>query len=737
MSRILAIGNESSVLGQVRSALEADGHEVSVCSDPATAPAVAEQLRPAAIVLDVMLPASSGVWVPPKGGKWDVPDEGDVLGALRDNPRTKPIPVLLYSALKRPVDRIRVLRAAADDCLAKPADAEQLRSHVAELIGRGPRIEADLQGSLELFTLAEVLELLDSELKTGELSVFGETAAGMLELVEGRIGGAFFETLHGREAVLAMCTLEHGRFEFNELGADGVRSLPPGKAIGVRSVILEIEWLENELADLGSEPSPGELLRLTGKECPPIPEQMRELPFDEVLHLVEDLEGLTLGDLVDYSVAAALRLRLILAWLRSQGLLEAIEQPPPDQLAGASPPTTQLEGEVPRPAVGEPEGAGPEATTRVLVVDDSSMMRGFLTRLYQRDPRLEVVGAARDGKEALSMLSHLRPDVVSLDLFMPVLDGVATLKRIMLTQPTPTVIVTAGNPDDLSEAVESCMRFGALGFVRKPHNSPAERAEQENAILEQIHNAAGAEVTGIRMFADRGRANRIRSVPGPCRGLVVISGGVGSDRPLQRLLAEMPADLPVAVVAELSLAAGFLRAFHSLAEKSSVFSVELAEPGKELRGGVCYLAGREQKLRIGGEKSRPVLEAPGGGSLFRDAVDLFGAASMGILLSGEGEPPGQGLLEMRVASGFTLVQNPATCVHPEQTRRARELELVDVFASPAQLAGAVTRWVLSRLEQTSDASPSRGTSDLSASGGTSDLSVSGGTSRLSAPAPRN
>ncbi len=717
MSRVLAIGNELKALAEVRSVLETEGHEIGVCSDPTMASAVAEQLRPAVIVLDVLKPESSGIWVPPRGGNWDllrdVPQEGDVIGMLRKNPRTRTVPVLLYSALTRPGDRIRGLRAAADGYLAKPATPESLRAHVAELIARGSRVEADLQGPLEIFNLPEVLELLDSELKTGELSVFGDATAGMLDLVEGRIGGAFFETLHGREAVLAMYTLENGHFEFNKHDIEGVESLPPGKAIGVRSVVLEIEWLESELASLSSsEPSPDDLLRLTGKQCPPISEQFRELPFDEVLHLIEDLEGLTLGDLVGYGVAAALRLRLVLAWLRHQGVVEVVEQPPQDQLAEALPPSAEAQ----RRPLGEPDGAGPKVY-RVLVVDDSSMMRGFLSRLYQRDPQLEVVGAARDGKEALSMLSYLRPDVVSLDLFMPVLDGVATLKRIMLTQPTPAVIVTAGDPDDLGEAVESCMRFGALGFVRKPHNSPAERAKQEGDILDQIRNAAGAEVKGIRMFADRGRANRIRSVPGPCRGLVVISGGVGADRPLQRLLAEIPADLPIAVVAELSLSASFLRAFHSLAAKSSVFSAELAEAGKELRGGVCYLVGREQRFRITGEKDRPILDTPADGSLFRDAVDLFGAASMGILLSGEGEPPGQGLLEMRVASGFTLVQNPATCVHPEQTRRARELELVDVFASPAQLAGAVTRWALSRLEQTSDLPPSGGASDLSPFGG--------------------
>ncbi len=710
MSRLLVTGNDSNVLARVRSALEAGGHEVSVCSDPATAPALAEQLLPAAIVLDVPMPESSGVWIPPPGGKWDFPSEGDIIGVLRKNRQTRTIPVLLYSPLARPADRIRGLRAAADDYLAKPAEPEQLRAHVAELIGRGSRIEADFQGSLDAFTLPEVLELLDSDLQTGELSVFGGATAGILELMEGRIAGAFFETLHGREAVLAMCTLENGRFEFNQLEPAGVESLPPGKAIGVRSVVQEVEWLESELVSLSSsEPTPDELLRLTGKKCPPIPDQLRELPFDEVLHLVEDLEGLTLGDLVGYGVAADLRLRLVLAWLRHQGMLEALEQPQRGHLSSLPRPSFPA----PRRPLGESSDAGPVAPHRVLVVDDSSMMRRFLSRLYQQDSRLEVVGAARDGKEALSMLSSLRPDVVSLDLFMPVLDGIATLKRIMLTQPTPTVIVTAGNPDDLGEAVESCMRFGALGFVRKPHNSPTGRAKQESAILEQIRNAAGAEVTGIRMFADRGRANRIRSVPGPCRGLVVISGGVGSDRPLQRLLAEIPADLPVAVVAELSLAASFLRAFHSLAAKSSVFSVELAEAGKELRGGVCYLVGRDHEFRIGGEMSRPVFHIPGDGSLLRDAVDLFGAASMGILLSGEGEPPGQGLLEMRVASGFTLVQNPATCVHPEQTRRARELELVDVFASPAQLAGAVTGWALSRLEQTSPSS--EGTSHQSSS----------------------
>ncbi len=692
MGTILAVDDDPDILLVIQSALAASGREVTMVADPERAVSLAESLSPDAVVLDVLMPKLSGY---------------EVLEALRANRRTRRIPVLFLSSLSDPVDRLRGLRSGADDYLPKPIDPQELLLRLEGLVIQNRRAQAALQGSLEVYSLPEVLQFLDAERQTGILSVISGASTGTIELLNGRVVNADFDALQAKEAVVGMIGLESGRFDFESRPEGDLSPAGVGGTLSVQSFLLEAAWLADELSRLEVfVPPADQALALTGNAPPEIPESLEELPFEELLHLFSSHGTMTIDQLVHLGVAASSRLRLVLAWLLKEGALTAAAPPGRADEAAES-------AAAARSAAVSASSEARKGPFRVLVVDDSAMMRHMLKRLYDGDQELSVVGCAADGSEALSKLRDLRPDVISLDLFMPVLDGVATLKRIMLTQPTPTVIVTAGDPDNLDQAVESSLRFGALGFLAKPSGSRQERRRQEASIVDQVRDAARADLEGARMLASPIRSARIRAKPQECRGIVCVTGGPGAEAVLRRLLAQMSADLPVAVVVALTLPGHFLRAFVSFAQKGSVLPLHRVADGTPLRGGACYLAASEEAVRIGrddelgplgGDAVRAVLRvteredrAPAD-ELLADAAELYGATACGVVLSGAGAPPERGLRRLRQVGGFTLAQLLTTCAHTEQPRQALERDCIDHETVPSELAQEISLRLRDRLE---------------------------------------
>ncbi len=363
-----------------------------------------------------------------------------------------------------------------------------------------------------------------------------------------------------------------------------------------------------------------------------------------------------------------------------------------------------------RPTAKRPEEAGPEPEEqvtagapapptrdciRVLVVDDSKLMQKTLRRICERAPEIEVVGCAGNGEEALELIQELRPDVISLDLFMPIMDGVATLKRIMLTNPTPTLIVTSAQKDDLDLTVKSILRFGAVGFVTKPNKLSGSVESQAEVILQQIRKAANLDLHGIRMLQPAPSPAPRQAVRGACNGLAIVSGGTGADRSYSQLLSQLSADSTVALVGVLPVARSFLSPFIAFLNTGSTFHVERAVDGAPLRSGVCFLAGEDERLRLERRNQGAVLRVepgaaePGCDPLLADGARLFGSRTIAILLSGEGDPPATGLATIRAAGGITLAQLPSTCLDPECPQRAIKLDLIDRALDLKQIGGVL------------------------------------------------
>ncbi|HWQ15392.1 MAG TPA: chemotaxis response regulator protein-glutamate methylesterase [Roseiflexaceae bacterium] len=337
---------------------------------------------------------------------------------------------------------------------------------------------------------------------------------------------------------------------------------------------------------------------------------------------------------------------------------------------------------------------------RVLVVDDSAFMRYSLTRFLEADPAVTVVGAARDGFDALEKLLSLRPDVVTLDVEMPRLDGLATLQHIMDEHPRPVIMFSSLTQQGARTTIQALMR-GAVDFVPKPSGGGEIRAVMAE-LLAKIKIAAGACLApGTPALR---REAPVRSRPATALSLgdavVIIGASTGGPRALQAVLAALPADLPAALAIVQHMAPGFT---HSLAQRLNEvgpFVVKEAAPGDRLERGVALIAPGGLHMRFG-EGHRVELDdgprcnhvRPAADVTMRSAAERYGARTIGVVLTGMGQDGTAGAQAVRQAGGRVIAEHPESCVVYGMPRSVVEAGLADAVVPVTEVAATLASLV--------------------------------------------
>jgi two-component system, chemotaxis family, protein-glutamate methylesterase/glutaminase len=527
-------------------------------------------------------------------------------------------------------------------------------------------VSASLSGRIGEFLLPQVISLLEVVQSNGRLEISGPEGRGEIAFRRGSIVDARLGSWRGELAACLMLSWSNGEFVFRPESGE----LPGELQRGNQSLCLEAMRLLDESRN------PDIAVRPLGDPRAPDPD-----PDAERVLMAVRQGARSLGH-----ISQACGLPPLAAYYH----VEKLEKSGSLQRVAVSSPLTRSD-------------RGEAQPVRVLVVDDSEFMRRTLTRLFESDASIEVVAAASGGAQALELLPSLRPDVISLDLHMPEMDGITTLKRIMLTHPTPTVIVTAASPDALDLTFDSILRFGAIDFITKPSQARGDIGEQGRYIQRRLRGAARVNLRGVRLFQPQLHPVVRRAVVGKAEGLVLAAGGTGGSLSLLQMLASLSADLPFAILGMLPFPDDFLRAFVSYMNRYSAFHVRLAEEGSVLASGVCYLASWARSLRIvrEGQEARLAL-APGrvGGDsdlLLYDATQAFGARAVGLLLSGEAREWTAGLSAVRAAGGITMAQLPETCVDPEGPAAALRQGTVDRVAVLNHLSQDLSHFFIGRL----------------------------------------
>jgi two-component system chemotaxis response regulator CheB len=319
---------------------------------------------------------------------------------------------------------------------------------------------------------------------------------------------------------------------------------------------------------------------------------------------------------------------------------------------------------------------------RTLIVDDSASMRATLKRMLSADPDIEVVGMAPEPFAARDMIKALNPDVLTLDVEMPGMDGLSFLERIMRLRPMPVVMCSTLTARGAEVTIEA-LRLGAVDYVTKPSGTP-EDIERDAALLcEKVKSAARSVA---RAGPQRLPAQPSVGVAGGAGGQVIaIGSSTGGVEALFSLLPSLPEDAPPILIVQ-HMPATFTRSFAQRLNAECRVNVVEATDGAQVTRGTVYIApGGDTHMELsGGANGRiklihsdPVTgHRPSVDVLFRSVAKL-GAGSVGVILTGMGSDGAQGLLEMRRAGARTLGQTKETCVVWGMPRAAKEAGAVE------------------------------------------------------------
>jgi two-component system chemotaxis response regulator CheB len=360
---------------------------------------------------------------------------------------------------------------------------------------------------------------------------------------------------------------------------------------------------------------------------------------------------------------------------------------------------------------------------RVVIVDDSALMRRMIAAMLARDPAIQVVGEARDGHEGIRVVEALRPDLVTMDVIMPGLDGLATTEHLMAYCPTPILVLTGSLNSGEVDITFKMLGAGALEVVEKPSGShPAliERATRDlirrikvlarvkvvthlrgrrrlSDANAQVHLApqmpATEQAGGLpRPFTDEFALPRLpiaKPVPFP---LIVMGASTGGPRVIHRILSDLPADLPAAILIVQHIAEGFSNGMVEWLQSASPLPVLLATEGLSIRQGVVLVAPDQRDIMITTEqtihltKSPLLIQRPSIDIAMQAAAEIFAANAIGVLLTGMGRDGAFGLLAIRRCGGHTIAQDEQSCAIFGMPRAAMQLLAVDEVLVPAQIA---------------------------------------------------
>jgi two-component system, chemotaxis family, protein-glutamate methylesterase/glutaminase len=315
------------------------------------------------------------------------------------------------------------------------------------------------------------------------------------------------------------------------------------------------------------------------------------------------------------------------------------------------------------------------ATIRVLVVDDSALMRKLIPAILARDPSIEVVGTAMDGAFALKKIEELRPDVVTLDLEMPRMDGMETLRLIMRRAPLPVILFSTHSKEGAYSTLKA-LALGAVDFIAKPTDAAAGHLETiADLLIEKIKiakRAAGRRLPPAAVPIDPPDQKKgARSTLPPSR-IIAIGTSTGGPNALQFVLSQIPADFPCSILVVQHMPEGFTEMFAKRLDECCALDVSEAKSGDLLISGRALICpgNRHMMIRRMPRGDMAILSdgppvnghRPSVDVLFHSLAQEFALSAVGVIMTGMGEDGAEGLGAIKNAGGMTIAQSEDTCV---------------------------------------------------------------------------
>jgi two-component system, chemotaxis family, protein-glutamate methylesterase/glutaminase len=358
-----------------------------------------------------------------------------------------------------------------------------------------------------------------------------------------------------------------------------------------------------------------------------------------------------------------------------------------------------------------------EKRTRVLIVDDSTFMRKVLEEIIRTDPRLEVVGQAKDGREAIAMAQTLQPDVITMDINMPRMNGLEATQHIMTQNPRPILIVSSESRQGAASTLRA-LELGAIDFVTKPSSGiDLDMRNVSDELLGKLRMAAKVRVVRTAALHDlpagaepksqqpsvKETGNSEARIP-----LVMIAASTGGPATLMRMMPQFPKDFPAAVVLVQHMPATFTSQLSVQLTEVAAIRVKEAEANEALQAGTFYVCPGSHHLRISltgriklDDGPRISGYRPCADVAFESGAAYGGANIVGVVLTGMGNDGAKGIQAVKGARGHVLAQDEATSVIFGMPAEAIRTGCVDQVVGIDEMFSAIDKYVeaISRLPQ--------------------------------------
>lgn len=351
---------------------------------------------------------------------------------------------------------------------------------------------------------------------------------------------------------------------------------------------------------------------------------------------------------------------------------------------------------------------------RVMIIEDSEVVRTLIEDIIRRDPRLEVAASVASAEEGLRLLRKAAPDVISLDIRLPGMNGFEATQRIMSERPTPIVVVSASvEKEDLKISINA-LKAGALAILEKPvgaarsdYQTLADQLCTQLAIMSEVKVIRQRRALAHTAAARPPVARDLRAGAFHVIGVVASTGGPNA---LERLLGGLPSHFPLPILVVQHITASFLDGFSAWLDDVCPLPTAIARDGEAPAAGRVYLAPADGHLKIKSgriwlDPGPPVSnQRPSGTALFESLAREYGSRALGILLTGMGDDGAKGLLELRSAGGHTLAEDESTAVVYGMPSAAVNLGAVCESLPLDDIPGRVLE-LISKCEEDGDARP--------------------------------
>ncbi len=345
---------------------------------------------------------------------------------------------------------------------------------------------------------------------------------------------------------------------------------------------------------------------------------------------------------------------------------------------------------------------------KVLVVDDSAFMRKAIENMLKKDPEIEVVGFARNGKDAIEKMEELKPDIITLDIEMPIMDGLTALKKIMSTNPLPVIMVSSLTTEGAEATIEA-LDAGALDFIPKDNSFASFGILKiEKELIEKIKYFSRKKIFRPKpqkqekvQIATKQTA-RIQPPKGPKKSIIAIGTSTGGPQSLQKVIPALPGDLGRPVLVVQHMPPNFTKSLANRLNSLSQMEVIEAQGKEKLEPGVVYIAkgGFQLKIRRVGsnyyteisDEPKDVLHIPSVDVMVSSVADNFGFKALGVIMTGMGSDGLKGMQLLKNKGGSVIAQDKDSCVVYVMPRAVIEANLADVVVPLGEIAHTIVQY---------------------------------------------